>query len=73
MIQSKKQIMTLKYQQSKEHTTSDYNKVTKEIIDARIKQKELISKSDNSNLVKDFDLNKTWNISNKTRVKSRVR
>ena len=57
MIQSKKQIMTLKYQQSKEHTTSDYNKVTKEIIDARIKQKELISKSDNSNLVKDFDLN----------------
>ena len=49
--------MTLKYQQSKEHTTSDYNKVTKEIIDARIKQKELISKSDNSNLVKDFALN----------------
>ena len=37
-------------------TTSDYNKFTSEILDAKIKQKELVIKSDISNLVKDSDL-----------------
>ena len=38
-------------------TTPDYNKFTSDIIDTKIKQKELIDKFDISNLVKDSDLN----------------
>ena len=32
-------------------TTSDYNKFTSDILDAKIKQKELVNKSDISNLL----------------------
>ena len=42
--------------EEKYFTTSDYNKFTSEILDAKIKQKELVIKSDISNLVKDSDL-----------------
>ena len=42
--------------EGKYFTTSDYNKFTSEILDAKIKQKELVNKSDISNLVKDSDL-----------------
>ena len=38
-------------------TTSDYNRFTKEILDAGIKQKELVNKSNISNLVKNSDIN----------------
>ena len=38
-------------------TTSDYNKFTNDLLDAKIKQKELVNKSDISNLVKNSDLN----------------
>ena len=55
-------------------TNFDFNKFTKEILDVRIKQKELVDKSYISNLVKIFDLKyKTCNISNKNRTKSRTR
>ena len=54
VIQSRKQTMTLKYQKfrGKNITTYDYNKFTKEILDARIKQKELVNKSNISNPAK---------------------
>ena len=42
--------------EGKYFTTSDYNKFTSEILDAKIKQKGLVNKSDISNLVKDSDL-----------------
>ena len=38
-------------------TTSNYNKFTSDKLHARIKQKELVNRSDISNLVKKFDLN----------------
>ena len=38
-------------------TSSDYNKFTSDILDAKIKQKELVSKSNISNLVKNSELN----------------
>ena len=38
-------------------TTSDYNKFTSDILDAKVKQKELVNKSNISNLVKNPDLN----------------
>ena len=38
-------------------TTFDYNKFTSEIIDAKIKEKRLVNKSDFFNLVKQSDLN----------------
>ena len=38
-------------------TTSDYNKFTSDVPDAKIKQKEWVNKSDISNLVKNSDLN----------------
>ena len=37
-------------------TTSNYNKFRKEMLDAKIKEKGLLVKSDISNLVKNFDL-----------------
>ena len=43
-------------------TTSDYNKITSNIPDGKIKQKELVSKSDTSNLVKDSDLNANYKL-----------
>ena len=43
-------------------TTSDYNKITSNILDAKIKQKELVSKSDTSNLVKDSDLKTNYKL-----------
>ena len=38
-------------------TTSDYNNFTRKILDAKIKQNELVNKFDITNLVKDSDLN----------------
>ena len=38
-------------------TTADYNRFTSEPLDAKIKEKEIVSKSDISNLVKNSDLN----------------
>ena len=38
-------------------TTSDYNKFTSDILNAKIKQKKLVDKSDISNLIKISDLN----------------
>ena len=37
--------------------SSDYNKYINAILDAKIKQKELVNKSNISNLVKNSDLN----------------
>ena len=51
--------ITLKYRTSRKNifTTSDYNKCTSEIFDTKIKQKELVKKSNINNLVKISDLN----------------
>ena len=38
-------------------TTADYNRFTSEPLDAKIKEKEIVNKSDISNLVKNSDLN----------------
>ena len=46
----KMQIMMLKYRKPRENATSDYNKFTSDILDKKIKQKELVKKSDNSEL-----------------------
>ena len=45
------------YIEGKYFPTADYNKFTSDILDIKIKQKELVNKSDISNLVKDSDLN----------------
>ena len=42
--------------EGKYFTTSDYNKFTGDILDAKIKQTELSNKSDISNLIKYSDL-----------------
>ena len=51
--------MTLKYQKSRKKyfSTDDYNSFTSGILDAKIKQKELVIKSDTSNLVNNANLN----------------
>ena len=65
------------------HIKFDYNKFTKEIIDAKIKEKTLLDKSDISKLEKMFDLNTKlvtlatkveYNINNKSRkaVKDKI-
>ena len=43
--------------EGKYFTTSDCNKFTSNILDAKIKQKELVSKSNISKFAKNFDLN----------------
>ena len=43
--------------EEKYFTTFDYNKFRSNILDAKVKQKELVNKSNISNLVKKFDLN----------------
>ena len=45
--------------EGKYFTASDYNKFMSDIIDAKIKQKALVKKSDISNLVKNSDLDKS--------------
>ena len=40
-------------------TASDYNKFISDILDAKIKQKALVKKSDISNLLKNSDLDKS--------------
>ena len=52
----KNQIMMLKYQ-GKLITNSDYNKLARDILIAMIKLKQLVNPANNSNLVKNFDLN----------------
>ena len=48
----------IKYIKGKYFTTSDYNKFTNDTFDAKIKQKELVNKSDISVFLNGFDLNK---------------
>ena len=43
--------------EGKSITDSNYNKFTSNILGTKIKQKELVNKSDISNLMKNFDLN----------------
>ena len=43
--------------EGKYFTTSDYNKFMSDILDAKVKEKELLDKSNISNLVKNSDLN----------------
>ena len=43
--------------EEKYFTTFDYNKFTSNILDAKVKQKELVNRSNISNLVKKFELN----------------
>ena len=45
--------------EGKYFTASDYNKFMSDILDAKIKQKALVKKSDISNLVKNSDLDKS--------------
>ena len=57
LVYSRKQIVTLNIRHwEKYFITFDYNKVTKEILDAKIKEKELVDKFDISKLVKNSDL-----------------
>ena len=51
--------MTLKYQTSRKKyfIIADYIRFMSEILDAKIKQKELVNKSDISNLARNSDLN----------------
>ena len=60
--------------EAKYFATCDYNKFNKEMLDAKINEKELRDKTNSSNFVKNSDLNKkTCNITNKSRIKSRAR
>ena len=50
--------MMLKYQTFKKFfTSSDYNKFTKEMLDAKIKEKGSVNKSDITHLIQNSDLN----------------
>ena len=52
-------------------TVSDYNKFTSDILDAKIKQKELVNKSDISILVKNSDLDtKLGTLARKANIKA---
>ena len=54
--------------------TSDCNKFTSDILDVKIKQKELVNKSIISNLVKNSDLNtRLATLAKKSRIESRAR
>ena len=51
-------------------TNSDYNKFTSDILDAKVKENKLVDQSDNSNLVKNSDLNtKIATLATKAEVK----
>ena len=53
-------------------TASDYNELTNNILDAKIKDKNLVNSFDISGFIKNIDLNeKDNNISNNGRNKSR--
>ena len=56
VVQSRKQII-INNIEGKYFDTADYNKFTSDILDAKIKQKELVNKSDIADFVKkkDFD------------------
>ena len=57
-------------------TTAGYQKFTSQTLDAKIKQKELVDKSVIARFINNADLEKkkkSSNISNKSRIKSRVR
>ena len=57
--------------EGKYFTTSDCNKFTSNILDAKIKQKELVSKSNISKFAKNFDLNtKTGTLWTKSELKA---
>ena len=57
--------------EGKYFTTSDYDKFTNDILNAKIKLKELVNKSNISNLVKNSDLNtKLATIATKTELKA---
>ena len=50
VVQSRKQIMTLQHQTLRKNNTSDYKTLASEILETRIKEKELVDKSSISNL-----------------------
>ena len=50
-------VAKIKEIERKYFTTADYNRFTSETLDAKIKQKELVNKSDISNLMSNTDLN----------------
>ena len=60
VIQSKKQIMTQKILDTefKHFTTTDYNKFTSQILDAKIKQKRWVDKSAIAGFINNADLDK---------------
>ena len=55
--------MTLKYQKSRENIlfTADSDKLARSIFDIKVREKELVDKSNISILVKNSDLNKNLN------------
>ena len=57
VVSSKKKLCDAKLSdiERKYFITSDYNKFTSDILDAKIKQKELVNKSDIFNVVKNTD------------------
>ena len=60
--------------ESKHFTTTDYNKFTSQILDAKIKQKRWVDKSAIAGFINNADLDKkSNNISNKGWDKSRTR
>ena len=59
--------------EEKYFTASDYNKFTRDIIDAKIKQTELVNKFDMSSLLKYYELNtKLVILATKTELKAKV-
>ena len=60
--------------ESKYSTTSDYNKFTNKILNAKINEKILVNKLDISGLTDNSDLDKKDNkINNKSRINSRIK
>ena len=60
--------------ESKYFTTADYNKFTSQTLDAKIKQKGLVDKSDIAEFINSADLDKkSSNISKKIWIKNRIR
>ena len=72
MSQSRKQIITLKYQ-----TFKQYNEFTSKTLEIKIKEMKLVDKSDISGFIDNPDLDKMIgndrNITTKGQVKSRAR
>ena len=72
LVVKKKQILMQKMSDLKNEniTTADYNKFTKDIVANEIKK---LNQSDIAGLIDNTDLEKSSNISNKSKIKSRKR